>query len=75
MGRKVNLDELVDTQTVAKILGLAYRNTVSEYQARYQACPVTSSTWVVVVSSWLRTELERWTAHHHAWSTPQRSGR
>ena len=30
MGRKVDVDDLIDTHTVAKILGLAHRNTVSE---------------------------------------------
>ena len=39
MGRKVDVDDLIDTQTVAKVLGLAHRNTVSEYQARYEDMP------------------------------------
>jgi hypothetical protein len=38
-GTKVDVDDLIDTQTVAKIVGLAHRNTVSEYQARYEDMP------------------------------------
>jgi len=29
MGRKVDIDDLVDAQEIARLLGLAYRNTVS----------------------------------------------
>ena len=66
MGRKVEVDDLIDTQDVAKILGLAHRNTVSEYQARYDDMPRP----VVDLGGgrsklWLRPELERWEAHHH----------
>ncbi len=39
MGRKVDVDDLIDTHTVAEILGLAHRNTVSEYQSRYDDMP------------------------------------
>lgn len=31
----MDVDDLIDTQSVAQILGLAHRNTVSECQARY----------------------------------------
>ena len=65
MGRKVDVDDLIDTQEVAKILGLAHRNTVSEYQARYPQMPRP----VVQRRSgrfklWLRPEVERWAARH-----------
>jgi predicted DNA-binding transcriptional regulator AlpA len=65
MGRKVDVDELIDTQEVAKILGLAHRNTVSEYQARYPDMPRP----VVVrrvgrLKLWLRPEVERWATSH-----------
>jgi len=65
VGRKVDVDDLIDTQTVAKILGLAHRNTVSEYQARYQDMPRP----VVDLNNgrlklWLRPDVERWAAHH-----------
>ncbi len=65
MGRKVDVDDLIDTHTVAAILGLAHRNTVSEYQSRYDDMPRP----VVDLGGgrsklWLRTEVERWAAHH-----------
>jgi hypothetical protein len=65
MGRRVDVDDLIDTLTVAKILGLAHRNTVSEYQGRYDDMPRP----VVELGGgrlklWLRPEMERWAAHH-----------
>lgn len=65
MGRKVDVDDLIDTRDVAKLLGLAHRNTVSEYQARYEDMPRP----VVDLGRgrsklWLRPEVERWAAHH-----------
>ncbi|HTX33340.1 MAG TPA: hypothetical protein VMD09_18320 [Solirubrobacteraceae bacterium] len=71
MGRKVDVDELIDTQSVAQILGLAYRNTVSEYQARYEDMPRP----VVDLGRgrsklWVRSEMERWAGVHR-----QRAGR
>ena len=60
MGRKVDVDDLIDTQSVAEILGLAHRNTVSEYQARYDDMPRP----VVDLGNgrsklWLRPQVER----------------
>lgn len=70
MGRKVDVDDLIDTQGVAKILGLAHRNTVSEYQARYDGMPRPVVDLGAGRSKlWLRPEVERWAAHHQ-----QRSG-
>lgn len=65
MGRKVDVDDLIDTHTVAAILGLAHRNTVSEYQSRYDDMPRP----VVDLGGgrsklWLRPEVERWAGHH-----------
>ena len=39
MGRKVDVDELVDANAAAELLGLAHRNTVSVYQHRYDDMP------------------------------------
>jgi hypothetical protein len=39
MGRQVDLDELIDANGVAKLLGLAHRNTVSVYQHRHEDMP------------------------------------
>jgi predicted DNA-binding transcriptional regulator AlpA len=61
MGRRVDVDDLIDTKEVARILGLAHRNTVSEYQARYDGMPRP----VIDLGGgrsklWLRPEVERW---------------
>lgn len=65
MTRRVAVDELIDARDVAQILGLAHRNTVSEYQARYQDMPRP----VVDLGRgrprlWVRPEIERWAASH-----------
>jgi glutathione-regulated potassium-efflux system ancillary protein KefG len=61
MGRKVDVDDLIDTQDVARVLGLAHRNTVSEYQARYQDMPRPVIDLGRGRSKlWLRPEVERW---------------
>ena len=39
MPRRVAIDDLIDAHDVARILGLAYRNSISEYQARYADMP------------------------------------
>ncbi len=67
MGRKVDVDDLIDTREVAQILGLSHRNTVSEYQGRYDDMPRP----VVDLGGgrsklWLRREVERWHAHQVA---------
>jgi len=67
MGRKVDVDELIDTQEVARILCLAHRNTVSEYLALYDDMPRP----VVDLGRgrsrlWLRPEVESWRARQVA---------
>ena len=39
MGRKVDVDDLVDTAAVAEIVGLSNPNGVSVYQQRYDDFP------------------------------------
>jgi hypothetical protein len=39
MGRKVDIDDLLDASQVAELLGLKHRNAVSEYQRRYDDMP------------------------------------
>ena len=61
MGRKVDVDELIDAQGVADMLGLAQRNTVSLYQKRYADMPRP----VVDLGQgrckmWLRAEVRNW---------------
>jgi predicted DNA-binding transcriptional regulator AlpA len=65
MGRKVYVDDLIDAREVAEVLGLAHRNTVSEYQARYPEMPRPVVERPGGRSRlWLRPEIERWAAHH-----------
>jgi len=59
--RRVLVDDLIDAHDVAEILGLAHRNTVSQYQTRYPDMPRP----VVNLGRgrprlWLRPEIERW---------------
>jgi hypothetical protein len=39
MAPRINSEDLVDAHGVAEILGLAHRNTVSQYQKRYPEMP------------------------------------
>jgi glutathione-regulated potassium-efflux system ancillary protein KefG len=67
MGRKVDVEDLIDTQDVARVLGLAHRNTVSEYQARYEDMPRPVINLGRGRSKlWLRPEIERWHAEQVA---------
>ena len=61
MGRRVDVDDLIDSHAVAEILGLAQFNSVSGYQRRYPDMPRP----VVDMGSgrcklWLRSEIEIW---------------
>jgi predicted DNA-binding transcriptional regulator AlpA len=59
----VDVDKLIDTQDVALILGLSHRNTVSEYQAKYDDMPRPVIDLGRGRSKlWLRAEIERWHA-------------
>ncbi|MGH2916160.1 MAG: hypothetical protein ACRDMX_14355 [Solirubrobacteraceae bacterium] len=65
MAHRVAVEDLIDARDVAEILGLAHRNTVSEYQLRYQDMPRP----VVNLGRgrpmlWLRPEIERWSVRH-----------
>jgi glutathione-regulated potassium-efflux system ancillary protein KefG len=60
---KVDTDDLLDTQGVAEILGLAHRNTVTQYQRRYTDMPKpVFDPGPGRVKLWLRPEIERWAA-------------
>ena len=39
MGRKVDLDDLIDVGEVAELLGLAHKNSVTTYMRRYDDFP------------------------------------
>ena len=67
MGRKIDVDDLVDAHGVARILGLAYRNTVSEYQVKYAHMPRPVLDLGRGRSRlWLRQDIERWHAEQIA---------
>lgn len=61
MSPRVDTDDLIDALEVAKILGVAHRNTVSVYQKRYPDMPRP----VVDLGSgrprlWVRSEIIGW---------------
>lgn len=61
MGRKVDVDDLLDANGVAELLGLAHRNTVSVYQHRYEDMPrPVLDLGERRAKLWLRPELKRW---------------
>lgn len=63
MGRKVDVDDLLDANGVAQLLGLAHRNTVSVYQHRYADMPRPVREFGDRrVKLWLRPEIEGWAA-------------
>jgi glutathione-regulated potassium-efflux system ancillary protein KefG len=58
---RVASEDLVDAQGVADVLGLSHRNTVFQYQHRYEDMPspvVDLGTGRVKL--WLRPQIERW---------------
>ena len=61
MTPKVDTEDLLDTQGVAEILGLAHRNTVLQYQQRYSDMPrPVFDLGKGRVKLWLRPEVTRW---------------
>ncbi len=59
----VSTEDLLDTQGVAEILGLAHRNTVLQYQQRYEDMPKpVFDLGKSRVKLWLRPEIEEWAA-------------
>ena len=64
MPRHFNADDVIDAQGVAELLGLAQRNTVSQYQRRYADMPRP----IIDLGQgrcklWLRSELEQWVSN------------
>ncbi|MGD0255201.1 MAG: hypothetical protein ABSB99_06580 [Acidimicrobiales bacterium] len=61
MGRRVDVDDLVDTMGVARLLGLTHRNSVSTYLTRYPDMP---RPVIDIPESrtrlWLRSEIIAW---------------
>jgi glutathione-regulated potassium-efflux system ancillary protein KefG len=64
MSRYFDADDVIDAQGAAELLGLAQRNTVSQYQRRYTDMPRP----IIDLGQgrcklWLRSELEEWRSH------------
>ena len=61
MGRRVDLDDLIDATEVAHILGLSRAGAVSVYQARYSSMPrPVFDRGSNRAKLWLRPEIEEW---------------
>jgi len=63
----VSTEDLIDTQGVAEILGLSHRNTVLQYQQRYDDMPKpVFDLGKGRVELWLRPDIERWAGRQSA---------
>ncbi|HEY2657720.1 MAG TPA: hypothetical protein VGI55_18190 [Solirubrobacteraceae bacterium] len=63
MSPKVETNDLLDAQGVADVLGLSHRNTVFQYQRKYEDMPrPTIDLGEGRVKLWLRPQIERWAA-------------
>jgi hypothetical protein len=63
MSPSVATEDLIDAQTVADILCLSHRNSVSLYQRRYADMPLPAvDLGDGRVKLWLRPEVEAWAA-------------
>lgn len=67
MGRKIDPDELIDTQGVADVLKLSHRNSVNLYRRRYVDMPdPVVDLGAGRVKLWLRPQIERWATQQAA---------
>ena len=61
MGRRVDVDDLIDVHQVAAILGLKQRNTVTTYLRRYPDMPRPIVEFETSrIRLWLKPEMEEW---------------
>jgi predicted DNA-binding transcriptional regulator AlpA len=61
MGKRVDIDDLLDARGVAESLGLSHPNTVSVYQHRYADMPRPAlDLGERRVKLWLRSEILAW---------------
>lgn len=73
---KIDTKDLLDTQGVAEILGLAHRNTVLQYQERYADMPQpVFDLGKGRVKLWLRPEIERWAGNQASSGRTRRAHR
>ena len=67
MSPKVETDDLLDAQGVADVLGLSHRNTVFQYQRKYEDMPRPAiDLGEGRAKLWLRPQIERWEARQAA---------
>lgn len=63
MGRKIDVDDLIDANEVARLLGLAHRNSVTTYLNRYPDMPrPTVEIRGSRIRLWSRPEIMNWAA-------------
>ena len=75
MAPQVAIEDLIDAQVVAEILGLSHRNSVSLYQRRYDHMPrPVVDLGEGRVKLWLRPDIERWGAEQAASGRSRRRG-
>lgn len=61
MGRSVDLDDLIDVGEVAKLLGLAHKNSVTTYMRRYEDFPPPALEFAEgKCRAWVREDVETW---------------
>jgi hypothetical protein len=64
---RVATEDLLDAQGVADILGLSHRNTVFQYQRKYEDMPqAVVDLGQGRVKLWLHPQIERWAARQAA---------
>ena len=67
MGRKIDLDELIDVGEVAELLGLAHKNSVTTYLRRYDDFPKPAIEFADgKCRAWVRVDVELWHSSHLA---------
>lgn len=61
MGRKIDVEDLIDANGVADMLGLSHRNSVTTYQRRYTSMPrPVVDMRQSRIKLWLRSEVSEW---------------
>ena len=61
VGRKVDLDDLIDVGEVAELLGLAHKNSVTTYMRRYGDFPSPALEFADgKCRAWLGDEVQAW---------------
>lgn len=67
MTPRLATEDLLDAQGVADLLGLSHRNTVSQYQRRYDDMPrPVVDLGEGRVKLWLRPDIEQWASKQAA---------